>query len=931
MSRNFWMISVSTASVIALATAAALATPPPANTVIGNQAAATYESNGETFTVQSNLVETIVNEVFGVDLQASQTRDGAPGGFVFFPHAITNNGNTDDVFDLLSIAAGGTDDFPLTNIEIFPDADQDGVPDSLTPISVTPAILAGETFGIVVRATVPSTATATEVTDFDVTATSQGDPLNTVTVTDIVDITTDGIIDVQKDQSLAIDANGDGVFSIGDTVEVTLTYSNTGIAAATGLVLTDNLPIANANGDAITLTYTAGSAFWSDFPGTALTEASGNTEATNAQGTALQFEYDGTSLVTANLDTVPAGRSGEITFRYVITDAPDGVFENIANVLTDTQPQTPSNTSPVSVAPSVILTIADAEGTGPTPGGGVDNNTNLDGANPSTTDDDGATDDTITDTDDAFTGSSVPFDLVLTNLGNGTDTFTIDVANTDFPAGTTFSLVAADGVTPLVGNEVTLPSGSVVHVQVIAHFPSGATAVAGPAGFDAVITATSQADPSITNTANLLFDGALLSPPVDLEDTDGAGTVVGGTGNGATDNGGAAWVTTAGDPGETIVFPMRVSVDAGAPANTFDLAASTDPTFATLALPAGWVVEFFDANGVQITNTGSLIPTAGAPAVFEYEARVTIPAGSTPGDQDIYFEIDSPVNGASDTILNAVTVNEIVDLQIEADTTVQAAPGGVAVIAHTITNLGNSDVTAGALTLGGVDPFTDQGMTAALFYDANGDGVLDAGDPVITDISDITGPGGAGLQPGETARVFVRAQVPATASFGLVETGDLAIAGTVTTASGAVADSDTSNNSVLDTISIISGDVTVTKEQAVDTDCDGTADTAFAPTGQNADPGQCLSYRLTADNTGTSDATNVIFNDTTPAYTSLETCAANACAPTLTIDGVAQGSAGVAPADEATGLVSTTAVPGTGFTLVPGSRAVLTFTVEIDS
>ncbi|MEE9381572.1 MAG: hypothetical protein V3V03_09210, partial [Hyphomonadaceae bacterium] len=324
MSRNFWMISVSTASVIALATAAALATPPPANTVIGNQAAATYESNGETFTVQSNLVETIVNEVFGVDLQASQTRDGAPGGFVFFPHAITNNGNTDDVFDLLSIAAGGTDDFPLTNIEIFPDADQDGVPDSLTPISVTPAILAGETFGIVVRATVPSTATATEVTDFDVTATSQGDPLNTVTVTDIVDITTDGIIDVQKDQSLAIDANGDGVFSIGDTVEVTLTYSNTGIAAATGLVLTDNLPIANANGDAITLTYTAGSAFWSDFPGTALTEASGNTEATNAQGTALQFEYDGTSLVTANLDTVPAGRSGEITFRYVITDAPDG-------------------------------------------------------------------------------------------------------------------------------------------------------------------------------------------------------------------------------------------------------------------------------------------------------------------------------------------------------------------------------------------------------------------------------------------------------------------------------------------------------------------------------------------------------------------------------------------------------------------------------
>ena len=929
MSRNFWMISVSTMSLLALTTAAVLAAPPPANTVIGNQAAATYESNGETYTVQSNLVETTVNEVFSVDLAADQTRDGAPGGFVFFPHSITNNGNIDDVFDLVSNAAGGTDDFPLTNIEIFPDADQDGVPDSLTPITVTPAILAGDTFGIVVRATIPATATATEVTDFTVTATSQGDPLSTVTVTDIVDITNDGIIDVLKDQSLAVDANGDGVFSIGDTVEVTMRYSNTGIADATGIVISDTLPAANAAGDAITLTYLAGTGTWSDNPGTALTDTNDGAEATNAQGTSIDYRENGAGAISVAFDTIQAGRSGEVTFRYVITSAPDGTFENIANVLTATQPLTSSNVSPVNVSPSVIVTLADAEGTGPTPGTGIDG-ANLNGANASTTDDDGTPDDTITENDDAFLGTSVAYDLVLTNLGNGTDSFTLDVANTDFPAGTSFDLVAADGVTPLVGNEVTLPSGSVTHVQVIARFPAGATPVAGPAGFDAVVTATSQADPSVTNVTNLLFDGALLAPPVDLEDIDTGGTVVGGTGNGAVDNGGAAWVTNTLNPGETTVFPMRITVEAGAPANTFDLAASTDPTFATQALPAGWTVEFYDTNGVRITNTGSIVPTPGAPGVFEYEARVTPPADAAPGDQPIYFQTASPVNGASDAILNSVTVNEIVDLQLTADTIVQAAPGGAAVIAHTLTNLGNSDVTAGALTLGGTDPFTDQGMTAALFYDANDDGVLDAGDPVITDISGITGPGGAGLQPGETARLFIRAQVPATASFGLAETGDLTVDASLTTASGTVTDSDTSNNSVLDTISIISGDVTVVKEQAVDTDCDGTPETAFGLTSLTADPGQCLAYRLTADNTGTSDATNVIINDNTPAYTSVETCAASACAPALTIDGVAQAP-GTAPADEATGSVSSASVPGTGFTLVPGSRAVLTFTVQIDS
>jgi len=59
-------------SVTALAVGAAFAEPPPADTIIGNQAAATYTSNGTEITVQSNLVETVVNEVFGLELTTSQ-------------------------------------------------------------------------------------------------------------------------------------------------------------------------------------------------------------------------------------------------------------------------------------------------------------------------------------------------------------------------------------------------------------------------------------------------------------------------------------------------------------------------------------------------------------------------------------------------------------------------------------------------------------------------------------------------------------------------------------------------------------------------------------------------------------------------------------------------------------------------------------------
>lgn len=928
MKRNLWMSTALGVSLVTLLSSAALADPPPANTVIGNQAAASFEANGETYTVESNIVETTINEIYGLNLAVGQTRTSAPGSAVFFPHTITNNGNTTDIFDLVVDAAGGTDNFSLTSVEIFPDADEDGVADTLTPLTETPTISAGARYGVVVRAGVPAGATSGQVSDFVLTATSRGDVAQTSANTDIVSVTTDGIVNLLKDQVVVTDADGDGQPSVGDTIEVTLTYSNTGIGDATSVIITDELPSTNTAGVPVTLTYVDDSGEWSDNPGVVLTEETGNVEHTNGQGTSLEYVVTG-SQITAELDTIPAGRSGTITFDYVLTDAPQGTIENTATIESSVQAATQSNLSSINLAADADLVLADAAATASTPGGGVDGAGNLDGADVSATDDDATLNDVVDETTDVFVGQDILFDLVLTNLGNDTDSISLSVSNTDFPAGTQFRLSGADGIAPLVGSEVQLAPNETQHFAVIATLPGSTPITGAPAAFDAVVTAVSEHDAGIRNTTTISYTGIVQPQTVDLVNTDTVGgSVTGGVGA-AVDDGGDPWTTLAANPGDTVVFPLRITLAANSPSNTFDLLASTDATFAGLTLPADWTVLFYK-DGAPITSTGLLTPAA-TDLDFDFEARVTPPvdAAVNAAGVNLYFRAESPTNGLVDTKLDAVTINEVVDLSITPDSSVQAAAGGSAIISHTITNLGNSTVTAGAITLGATDPFTDEGMSAALFYDANSDGVLDASDPAISDISSIVGADAtAGLSPGEQARIFVRVQAPSTASIGVTETGDVTLASALTTDVGPATDADTSNNSVTDTVTVISGDVDVNKEHGLDTNCDGALEVAYGQAALQANPGECIAYRLSADNVGSATVTNVVISDLVPNFTSLEVCAANACAPALTVNGAA-GTVGVQPADEATGSVASS-TPTSGFSLAPGSRAVLTYTVQID-
>ena len=274
---------------------------------------------------------------------------------------------------------------------------------------------------------------------------------------------------------------------------------------------------------------------------------------------------------------------------------------------------------------------------------------------------------------------------------------------------------------------------------------------------------------------------------------------------------------------------------------------------------------------------------------------VAVPANATPVTaQSIYFQTTSPLTGAVDSKLDAVTVNTVRNIQISTNNSNTVYPGGTVDYVHIITNNGNvkeGDPTVNALpltnaeanpyatavalstanTTGGANPWSTQ-----LFYDANNNGVLDTAEAAtpITNLS-FTSAGGAGLTPGESIRIFARVISNVNAN-----PGDSDVATVTVTTSG-------NYNLVTppaavfntDTTSVIGGQVRLFKYQALDANCDGTEEGSFVQTALSAKPGACIIYRIVATNQGVSAATNVVINDATPTYTTLDTAGGR---PTVT-------------------------------------------------
>ena len=867
--------SVSAVALTAVIGTVAFAAP-EAGSVIGNQAVATYtNAAGDTITVTSNTVETIVQQVAGVSMTSDNTETIAPGGKAFLPHIITNDGNGADAF-LLEAAEDSSGTLDLQPLVFYPDANMDGVADSATPLTETPTLAPGEQFGVVIEATAPSTASGSDT--ITVTATSNLDGTVLITNTDTLTISNDAIVELVKSMTADPASGGNpNIIDAGDEVTITLTYSSTGLAAANNYSVQDVL-----DGR---LTYVPGSARWSD-SATPLDDDNGSTvvDTTNGSGETIAWDYDDGQNVNFLISSVGSGRSGEVTFRAVIADTANaGIITNVATQDVDGVAFPPSNTASVTVDNQYAVAIADTA---------INSNGTANAAIASGTDDDAASNDVVTETGDVYQGGVIRQEFVLTNLSNSPDSLTLDVANDDFPAGTTFRFVGADGVTPVVGSVGPLGIGDSAKVTLIATLPTNVTPTA-TTNYTAILTTTSD-NSGVTDVSTAEFSGAVLAASVDLENA-----VVGSEGDGAAPtNGGNPWVTQSTDPGAPVVFDMLVENN-GPTSDSFNLSLDQ-------ALPAGWTVEFQLPDGSIVSNTGT-IPAGGSQAI---RAVITPADDALPGDTLVDIAVVSSVSGQGDRIVNQVTVNEIYDVKIIENQSAQASPGGIVDILHTISNEGNVAITEASITESGLTNFS-----GAIFWDQNGNGVIDPSEPVIDNFDDLTdgvSSGVNGLAPGDSISLIYRVQTPSTATQGVSEVGTISINNTL---NGTGTDIDQTNNVVEDRVVIISGDVTLSKYQYIDAGCDGTVGT-FTKTRLDVEPGQCIRYMVEAENTGASAADNVIISDAAPAYTAVTNCG-GACPESL-FPGTS------------TATVTSTNVSSTHGTILPGGFARVEFTVRVD-
>jgi uncharacterized repeat protein (TIGR01451 family) len=830
---------------------------PPAGTTIGNQATATYQdAAANSYTVTSNPVTTVVQQVASLTLTANGFRIAAPGGQAVFPHVLTNTGNGTDDFSLGAVNLAG-DDFDLTGLVLFVDADGNGVPDNFTPVTSTGPLAAGASYRFVAVGSVPGAQLSGDISNIRIDAVSVFDGSQTASNIDQVTVSTNAVINVTKGISAPNGASPSGPYTY------TLTYTNSGNAAASGVRLTDLIPAG--------MTYVAGSGRWSGTGAAVLSDA--DSTDTHGSGPTIRWDYNESTpgAVTAILSSVPSGQSGTVTFDVMVNAglAPQ-VINNAARFAyndgaADVGPFF-TNVAPFTVDPSVSVTF-----TGQT-------------------------------IPSALQGATVSFTNVLTNTGSGADVFDITTGGNTFPAGTIVQLFQSDGVTPLTdsnGNLVPdvgpLAPGAAYNVILRVTLPAGSTG--GP--YQVQKTATSATDPLATATATDILT-TITANTVDVTNN---APLPGAPGAGPGPEGAFVDRQTV-NPGNTARFTLYVN-NTSSQSDRYDLAASTVSTIVPITLPPGWTVTFRDASNAVITSTG---PIAAGGNLLVY-ADVDVPAGFAGGNVELYFRADSPVSGAVDIIHDQVGVNVVRDLALTPNNTAQVLPGGFVVYTHTLANNGNvleGDGVGSTVSVTGVD--NQPGWGSALYWDTNGTGVFDAGDQILSTLTSM-----GGLAPGATLRVFVQVFAPAGAPLGTVNTTTI----TATTANVGYTDLVPPPAIAQDATTVINGQVTIVKMQALDAACDGTEDGAFTTLNltTGAVPNACIRYEITVTNTGSTPVSAMVINDATPANT-VSSNAASAFTSQGTISVPPDGSSG--------------AVTATIGALAPGASATIRFSVRIN-
>lgn len=940
----------------------------PAGTTIGNQASATYLDNtGAARTSTSNIVQTIVAPVYSFTLSPGTTKDVPANQQVCFSHTITNTGNITTLYTFNAPANAGT--VPLTMKAYFPDADQNGQPDTGTPITAPVSLAAGATFSFVECGTTGA-GTAGQTGTITPSITDSAPTPTTLTATDTARIgdssctVLKSLSSVPPPGSVSVSS---GVSPNPGPLYVVLGYTNSGTVAALNCVITDVLPPG--------MIYVPGSGRWSGSGTTALTDPAGG-DPVGITYTAPTTAINGT--VTATIANVPNSTSGNLYFQ--ITIAPNLAVTTPATAPATTNKATSAWTDALSMTPrgpqdsnpvtySVVQTAAVAAN-------GSTTLTTLTAAEPVTV-------------PTAATGQTIKFTDIIWNNGNGPDTIDVSLLNTPlngagclptnvgpnactFPAGTTFQILSHDGMTTLLdsnGNStpdtgvIPLPvagvcaapyitSADMLHcgypVVIAATIPvAAAPGNNGGLGYTAVVQGTSAFNPTVSDTVpNVLTTiGANTADITNNGPVGGPGVL--GTGATGTTVVVTNMVTPAVATPTTTNFRLYANNTGAAPAiYNLGSAIATVPGGAGIATPpAGWNVAFFEDGGAGTcaTTTGGPITSTGATPIPPggsklYCAVVTVPATNTgaapgtptyaaPGNYGIDFTITNSSNPAiTDTIRDQVTVAPVHNVAITPNGSQQTVPGGAVTYPHTVANTGN---VAEAITF--PSPLTNSqvanGWTSTAYVDTNNNGILDPADAPI-----VTGPGSPTaftLQPNASQTIFVRVIAPAAAGS----------PPNVTSLTASYNTGASTTNVATDTTTLTDG-LKLEKYQqspAGTGSCTSVPTTTLTGSTPNApwttmqipatvatQPGKCIAYLIVATNTTASNITAVNLLDVVPPNTKLEF---GCGAPATTGAGMAVTGT---PVNGSTGSVGAAATPATT-ALAPGASVTLQFCVKINA
>lgn len=348
--------------------------------------------------------------------------------------------------------------------------------------------------------------------------------------------------------------------------------------------------------------------------------------------------------------------------------------------------------------------------------------------------------------------------------------------------------------------------------------------------------------------------------------------------------------------------------------NGSDTFALSQTSTGTLSLTG--VVFYADANGDGVADNATPISTTGplaAGATFRFVAVATLPAGATNGTTNaLTVRATSGFNGAiSATSTDTTTVAAGAVIDLTANSPGAGAPGaGPGVEAAAVET---KTTTAGTMTSfvlflnntgGSPDTFNLQASTDGTF----GMQVLPPGWTVVFKDANGAVITNATVAAGANVRVTAEVTPPAGTAPGTTDLYFRAISGTT-----GVADT------IHDAVTVAAADslVELVKTQALDANCDGTADTAFsnAPITAGAVPGACIRYTIVGTNKGTTTINAMVMTDAIPANTTYH---ATATATT------GLGSI-LAPLAGTTGSVSATVG-----NLAPGQSNTMSFGVKID-